>query len=170
MQTPAPEPPIGHRPKGRVAGLLHRTTRKQRVILASGVIVVLAAASVPFWALRGSSTPTPAFQLVAAASSTLRQTVSSTGTIEPAQQANLNFAASGQVTSVAVTVGQKVKAGQVLAKVNSAALSASVAQAEATEASDAAKLSADQAAGSGVTAAQLTADEAGDGRPEPGHR
>jgi membrane fusion protein, macrolide-specific efflux system len=160
MQTPAPESPIGHRPKGRVAGLLHRTTRKQRVILASGVIVVLAAASVPFWALGGSSTPTPTFQLVAAASSTLRQTVSSTGTIEPAQQANLNFAASGQVTSVAVTVGQKVKAGQVLAKVNSASLSASVAQAEATEASDAAKLSADQAAGSGVTAAQLTADEA----------
>jgi membrane fusion protein, macrolide-specific efflux system len=142
-----------------MAGLLHRTSRKQRVILAGGVIVVLAAASVGIWATGGSSASTPTFQLVAAASSTLRQTVSSTGTIEPAQQANLNFATSGQVTSVAVTVGQKVKAGHVLARVSSASLSASVAQAEATEASDAAKLSSDQAAGSSVTAAQLTADE-----------
>ncbi len=143
-----------------MAGLLHRTSRKQRVILASGVIVVLGAASAGFWVIGKPSTSTPAFQLVAAVSGTLRQTVSSTGTIEPAQEANLNFAVSGQVTSVAVTVGQTVKAGRVLAKVNSASLSADVAQAKATEASDAAKLSADQAAGSGVTAAQLTADEA----------
>src|SRR5262249_38403586 len=74
--------------------------------------------------------------------------------------ANLNFAVSGQVTSVAVTVGQKVMAGQVLATVNSASLAANVAQAKATQSSDAAKLSADQAAGSGVTAAQLAADQA----------
>jgi multidrug efflux pump subunit AcrA (membrane-fusion protein) len=143
-----------------MAGLLRRTSRKQRVILASGVIVVLGAAGAGFWVIGKPSTSTPTFQLVAAVSGTLRQTVSSTGTIEPAQEANLNFAVSGQVTSVAATVGQTVKAGQVLAKVNSASLSADVAQAEATEASDAAKLSADQAAGSGVTAAQLTADEA----------
>jgi macrolide-specific efflux system membrane fusion protein len=157
MQTPASEPPMGHRRKGRMATLLRRTSRKQRVIIAGGVIVALAAAGVGIWATGGSSAATPTFQLVAAASSTLRQTVSSTGTIEPAQQASLNFAASGQVTSVAVTVGQKVKAGQVLAKVSSASLSANVAQAEATEASDAAKLSADQTAG--VTGAQLTADQ-----------
>ena len=161
MQTPAPEPPAGHHRKSRMARLLRRTSRKQRAVIAGGVIVVLAAAGVGVWASEdGSSASTPTFQLVAAASSTLRQTVSSTGTIEPAQQANLNFAASGQVTAVDVTVGQKVKAGKVLAKVSSASLSASVAQAEATEASDASKLSSDQAAGSGVTAAQLTADEA----------
>ena len=156
-QTPAPESPTGHRRKGRMAGLLHRTSRKQRVILAGGVIVVLAAASVGIWATGGSSASTPTFQLVAAASSTLRQTVSSTGTIEPAQQANLNFATSGQVTSVSATVGEKVTAGKVLATVSSASLSADVAQAEATEATDAAKLSSDQAAG--VTSAQLTADQ-----------
>jgi multidrug efflux pump subunit AcrA (membrane-fusion protein) len=130
------------------------------VILAGGVIVVLGAAGGGFWATRGSSASTPTYQLVAAESSTLRQTESSTGTIEPAQQENLNFATSGQVTSVAVTVGQKVKAGQVLATVNSASLAANVAQAKATEASDAAKLSSDEAAGSGVTSAQLTADQA----------
>ena len=140
--------------------LLRRTSRKQRVILAGGAVVVLGAAGAGFWVTGKSSASPPAFQLVAAVSGTLRQTVSSTGTIEPARQGNLNFAVSGQVTSVAVTVGQTVKAGQVLAKVNSASLAASVAQAEAAEASDAAKLSADQAAGSAVTAAQLTADQA----------
>src|SRR5580698_1683924 len=159
MDTPAPEPSTGHRRQGRMAGLLRRTSRRQRVVLAGGVVVVLVAAGVGVWASQGSSAATPTFELVAAASSTLRQTVSSTGTIEPAQQANLNFATSGQVTSVDVTVGQKVTAGKVLAKVSSASLSANVAQAEATEASDAAKLSSDQAAGSAVTAAQLTADQ-----------
>jgi multidrug efflux pump subunit AcrA (membrane-fusion protein) len=157
--TPDSEPASGHRRMGRMARLVHRTTRRKRVILAGGVVVVLAAAGVGIWASQGSSAATPTYELVAAASSTLRQTVSSTGTIEPAQQANLNFATSGQVTAVEVTVGEKVTAGKVLAKVSSASLSADVAQAEATEASDAAKLSSDQAAGSAVTTAQLTADE-----------
>ena len=125
--------------------------------MAGGVVVVLVAAGVGIWLSEGSSAATPTFELVAAASSTLRQTVASTGTIEPAQQANLNFATSGQVTSVSATVGEKVTAGKVLATVSSASLSADVAQAEATEATDAAKLSSDQA--DGVTAAQLTADQ-----------
>jgi multidrug efflux pump subunit AcrA (membrane-fusion protein) len=165
MQVPAPEPPIGRRPgghrsKGTMARLLRRTSRKQRVILVGGLIIVLGAAGGGYWATRGSSSPsTPTYQLVAASSSTLRQTVSSSGTIEPAQQENLNFAASGQVTSVSATAGQKVKAGQVLATMNSASLAANVAQAKATESSDAAKLSSDQAA-SGTTSAQLAADEA----------
>jgi membrane fusion protein, macrolide-specific efflux system len=145
---------------GRMARVLHRTSRRRRAVLAGGVVVVLVAAGVGIWLSEGSSAATPTYELVAAASSTLRQTVSSTGTIEPAQQANLNFATSGQVTSVSATVGEKVTAGKVLATVSSASLSANVAQAEATQASDAAKLSSDQAAGSAVTAAQLTADEA----------
>src|SRR5215469_9280037 len=142
---------MGPLPKGRTTRLLNwisRRPRRRGVILAGGVIVVLGAAGGGFWATRGSSASTPAYQLVPAVSSTLRQTVSSTGTIEPAAQANLNFAASGQVTSVAATVGEKVNAGQVLATVNSASLAADVAQAKATQSSDAAKLSADQAAGS----------------------
>jgi multidrug efflux pump subunit AcrA (membrane-fusion protein) len=142
---------------GRMARVLHKTSRRQRAVMAGGVVVVLVAAGVGIWLSEGSSAATPTFELVAAASSTLRQTVASTGTIEPAQQANLNFATSGQVTSVSATVGEKVTAGKVLATVSSASLSADVAQAEATEATDAAKLSSDQA--DGVTAAQLTADQ-----------
>jgi len=141
-----------------MAGVLHRMSRRQRAVLAGGVVVVLVAAGVGIWLSEDSSaSATPTSELVAAASSTLRQTVSSSGTIEPAQQANLNFATSGQVTSVSATVGEKVTAGKVLATVSAASLSADVAQAQATEASDAAKLSSDQA--DGVTGAQLTADQ-----------
>lgn len=142
-----------------MARILHRMSRRQRAVLAGGVVVVLVAAGVGIWLSEDSSaSATPTSELVAAASSTLRQTVSSSGTIEPAQQANLNFATSGQVTAVSATVGEKVTAGKVLATVSSASLSADVAQAEATEATDAAKLSSDQSAG--VTSAQLTADQA----------
>jgi membrane fusion protein, macrolide-specific efflux system len=163
MPAPAPEPAIGNPPRGRRARLRHATTRsrprRQWAYLGGGVVIVaLVAAGGGYWALRGSPASTPTTELVAAASSTLGQTVSSTGTIEPAQQANLNFATSGQLTSVAVKVGQRVTTGQVLATVNSASLAASVAQAEATESSDAAKLSSDQASGSATTA-QLTADQ-----------
>src|ERR1700678_487008 len=155
--TPDADSAPSHRRRGRMARILHRMSRRQRAVLAGGVVVVLVAAGVGIWLSEDSSaSATATSELVAATSSTLRQTVASSGTIEPAQQANLNFATSGQVTSVSATVGEKVTAGKVLATVSSASLSADVAQAEATEASDAAKLSSDQADG---TAAQLTADQ-----------
>src|ERR1700735_1989813 len=155
-----PDADSGPRPRrrGGRARILHRMSRRQRAGLAGGVVVVLAAAGVGIWLSEDSSAAaTPTSELVAAASSPLRQTVSARGTIEPAQQANLNFATSGQVTSVSATVGEKVTAGKVLATVSSASLSGDVAQGEAPEAPDAAKLSSDQAAS--VTSAQLTADQ-----------
>ena len=57
---------------------------------------------------------------------TIQQTVASSGTIEPASQANLNFAVSGTVTAVNVKAGQTVTAGQVLATVDTTALSEDV--------------------------------------------
>ena len=45
---------------------------------------------------------------------TIQQTVASSGTIEPASQANLNFAVSGTVTAVDVKAGQTVTAGQIV--------------------------------------------------------
>ena len=62
---------------------------------------------------------------------TIQQTVASSGTIEPASQANLNFAVSGTVTAVDVKAGQTVTAGQVLATVDTTALSEDVSAAQA---------------------------------------
>src|SRR6202167_3211576 len=90
--TPDADSASSHRRRGRMARVLHRTSRRQRAVVAGGVVVVLVAAGVGIWLSEGSSAAAPTYELVAAASSTLRQTVASSGTIEPSQQANLNFA------------------------------------------------------------------------------
>ena len=68
-----------------------------------GLVVVLIAAAVglTLW-LTSSSSPAPGLTVttvtVTATTGTIQQTVASSGTLEPASQANLNFAVSGTVT------------------------------------------------------------------------
>jgi macrolide-specific efflux system membrane fusion protein len=89
---------------------------------------------------------------------TIRQSVSATGTLAPADQESLNFSVSGTVTGVHVAVGQKVAKGQALAVVDSAALAAGVAQAKAAVASAQARVDDDATNSAGDT--QTAADEA----------
>jgi multidrug efflux pump subunit AcrA (membrane-fusion protein) len=153
---PAPEPQrTGRRlPARRIA----RGIRRRPWLSALVALVVLAAGGGLFWWTGRDSTANaaPSYRLVAASLGTIRQTLSSTGTIEPAVQDSLDFAVSGQVTSVRVVAGQKVAAGAVLATVNSAALKANLAQAQASLASAQARVSADSSASS----TQLAADNA----------
>ena len=65
---------------------------------------------------------------------------------------------SGRVTAVDVTAGQTVAAGQALASIDDASLSAAQAQAQAQLANDQAQLATDQA--DGTTSAQLASDQA----------
>src|SRR6516165_12288093 len=80
--------------------------RRYRWAIAGAAVVVLAAAvALPLWLASGSSTPTGltvTTVTVPVTTGTIRQTVASSGTIEPASQANLNFAVSGTVTAVDV--------------------------------------------------------------------
>jgi membrane fusion protein, macrolide-specific efflux system len=92
------------------------------------------------------------------ATGTVRQSVSSTGTLAPASEENLNFSVSGEVTKVAVSEGQHVKKGQTLATVDSASLQATVAQAESTVASDEARVDDDSSNDASDT--QVAADKA----------
>jgi len=132
---------------------------RPRIAVPVAIVVLAAVAAGYWWSQRGSAaTPAPTYRLVAASTSTVRQTVTASGTIEPAAQDSLSFAVPGQVTSVRVSAGQRVKAGAVLATVDSAALTASVAQARATLAGNQARLSDDTAAGGSAT--QLSADSA----------
>jgi macrolide-specific efflux system membrane fusion protein len=103
---------------------------------------------------------------------TQRKTVSASGTIEPAEQADLNFSVSGEVTEVLVKEGDQVTAGQTLATVDDTLLQAQLtaAQAQLDAAEDkAASADADAAASadaaviaaeSDVTAAQEAVDNA----------
>lgn len=96
------------------------------VLAAAAVLVVGGGAGAWAMSRSSSSAATPATQLVAATSSTYSQSVSASGTIEPKRRADLSFAVSGTVTSVAVTVGQKVAKGAVLAAVDATVLRTAV--------------------------------------------
>ena len=113
------------------------------------VVVVLLLAGGGAWALTrpDAATATAGETLVAATTSTQRSTVSATGTIQPARRADLSFTVAGTVTSVPVSVGQTVTAGQSLATVGADTLEAAVTTAQAS-------LTAAQAA----LSAQLDAD------------
>jgi len=126
--------------------------------LIVSVVVIAAGVVITGWAWAAGSSSAAAPRLGTATLGTIRQTVLATGTIAAAQQANLNFGVSGQVTAVSATVGQQVKAGQTLATVDAASLPSQVAQAKAAVAASEARVAADQA--SGAPAAQLNADNA----------
>jgi len=130
-----------------------------RPFIVAGVVLVVAGGSVGAWAVtRSTAAPNLSHRLFPAVRTTLRQTLSANGTIEPTTTDTLSFAASGQVTAVSATVGQRVTAGQNLATMESASLQAQVAQAKATLAEDQSRLSQDES--SGASSAQIAADQA----------
>jgi multidrug efflux pump subunit AcrA (membrane-fusion protein) len=131
---------------------------KRWVIVTAAVVVVVAGGGVAAWVATRPANAATTTGFATATLTTLRQTLSSSGTIEPAQQSDLNFAVSGQVTAVNVVQGQHVTKGQALATVNSASLAANVAQAQATLSSDQSRLSSDQ--DSGASSTQVNADQA----------
>ncbi|HTI26093.1 MAG TPA: biotin/lipoyl-binding protein, partial [Kutzneria sp.] len=133
-----------------------RLTRRRVIIIVAAVVVATGGGVA--WAATRPTADASTTSFATATTATLKQTVSSSGTIQPAQQQNLNFAVSGQVTGVTATVGQQVTVGQALATVNSAALAANVAEAQATVSTDQARLSSDQTAG--ASSAQIAADQA----------
>ena len=78
--------------------------------------------------------------------------VSGTGSLLPVGRMNVNFKQTGVLTEVDVKVGDKVTTGQVLARIDSSAQQAALAQAQASLASSQANLQATQ---SPLTAAQI---------------
>ena len=111
------------------------------------------------WAGTGSTaSAAPSSFVSPVVRTTMRQTLSTTGTIAPAATATLSFGASGQVTAVDATVGLRVTKGEILATMDSPTLKAQAAQAVASLAGARSQLSQDQA--SGASSAQLAADQA----------
>lgn len=128
-------------------------------ITAGVAVVILAGAGTGIYfdvSGSGNSAAAATTTVNTVSTGTIRQSVSATGSLAPAQEESLSFSASGQVTSVKVKVGDTVKKGQALATVESAALASSVAQAKATVASDQARVDDD----SGASSTQLAADKA----------
>ncbi|MFD1369431.1 efflux RND transporter periplasmic adaptor subunit [Actinoplanes sichuanensis] len=115
----------------------------------------------------GATAATAAERTVTVQQGTVTKTATADGTLESASTASATFETSGTVTSISVKVGDKVKKGQVLAKVDPAAAQRSLDAAEADL--DAAQDALDRAEDAGsdtsdaenqVTEANLAVDEA----------
>jgi macrolide-specific efflux system membrane fusion protein len=111
-------------------------------------------------------------QVVEVTSGTIGETVSAEGTVAAAATEDLSFGSSGTVTSVWVTAGDTVTAGQVLATLDSAELESALAAAEADLADAEAQLDDAEDAGESderievLEASVITAQDAVDAAAE----
>ena len=137
----------------RIAGRFRAVRRRWWVISLVAVVTVVAGGWT--WMSRGDGTDTQRITATVARG-TYKTTVSATGTITPRRQEDLGFSSAGTVTGVAVSVGDKVKKGDVLATIDTTSLLAQLDAAEAQVTAAQTQLSED----SGASATQLAADRA----------
>jgi multidrug efflux pump subunit AcrA (membrane-fusion protein) len=131
---------------------------RKRVIWSAVAVVVLAGGAGAWFVLAPSEAQSTTTATATVTSGPQRQTVSATGTVQPAQRADLEFAVSGEVTAVLVAEGDTVTAGQALARVDDALLAAQVDAADS--ALDAAQARRDDDTAAGATDTRLAADDA----------
>jgi macrolide-specific efflux system membrane fusion protein len=116
----------------REAKRSRRTDRRTWIVAAVAAFLLLAGAGVVLWRLNGSSTAgTTTERTVEVTQQTIKQTVGSTGTVQPKRRADLSFSTAGTVSSVKVSIGQHVVKGQRLATIDTAALKADLDAAKA---------------------------------------
>lgn len=102
-----------------MAGSAGRRRRRRRIALLATVLA-LAGAGAAYFLLReetkSGAGAVPASEVVRKGD--VRATVSGVGTLQPQKSVSLGFGAGGRVKSVEVHLGQKVRAGQVLARLD----------------------------------------------------
>ena len=121
-----------------------------------GIVVVAAVVVGVFILSRGANNNASAATTLSTAQvtrDTIQATVSSNGAVQPNADLNLAFGSSGTVAQVNVKAGQRVNAGDVLAKIDDSQLQLAVTQAQAGLASAQANLETTKA---GATQKDLT--------------
>lgn len=93
------------------------------------ILVLAAVAGSVFVVVRNNNNNQP--ELIEARIGNVEQRVVVSGNVEPADRIKLSFESGGRITLLAYDVGQSVKAGDVLAQLDVADTSASLAQAQA---------------------------------------
>ncbi|MSZ76677.1 MAG: secretion protein HlyD [Actinobacteria bacterium] len=138
---------------------MSRPTRpRHRAWLAVLVAVLVAAASAGGWLLTRDTSQAVSSSTATIATETVEETVSASGTVEPARTADLDFEVGGTVTRTFVEVGDTVRTGERLAAVDDAALVATRSAAAASLEAAVAQLADDQDAG--ASDVQVAADQA----------
>jgi multidrug resistance efflux pump len=137
--------------------------RRLRRAIPAGVVAVLVAASIAAVWTNASASPLDAYRTTAVTTGSVEQRLDLTGSVQRVNQVSQSFAVNGTVSSVSVTVGDTVQAGQALASLATGPLRSAVTGAEAGLAQAKATLESDQASTStavttstGVTQASST--------------
>ncbi|MEP9365652.1 efflux RND transporter periplasmic adaptor subunit [Nocardioides sp. CN2-186] len=131
---------------------------RRRAWLALPVVLLVAAASSGAWLLTRDSSEAAASTTATVSTQTMQETVSADGTLAARRTRDESFAVSGTVTRVAVSAGDRVAKGDVLATVGSDALLAARTAAVASLNASVAQLDDDEDAG--ASDVQIAADQA----------
>lgn len=107
--------------------------RTRRQYLVSAVVVLAVIGVAGCWFLSHAESATAEATVATVSTGTFQETVTGSGTIAPAKQADLDFAVSGRVTAVEVEAGDTVSKGDVLATLDTVSLDAALASAEAQQ-------------------------------------
>jgi HlyD family secretion protein len=100
----------------------HRWRNRLIWLAAAAVLVAVAVVIVLKTMVLGGGSATAAVQTAKVERGSISKTVSTTGTAAAQSTTNLSFTQSGKVTAVNVKLGQEVKAGDVLAELDSTSL------------------------------------------------
>ncbi len=114
---------------------------KKAITIAVILTVVLALGLLAYraYAVR-RSVPTAELETIHVERGTIVATVNATGSVAPKARVTLAFKSAGRVAEILVEEGERVEAGQILARLETADLELAVAQAEATLAMSEAQL------------------------------
>lgn len=136
---------------------LHEKVGRRLVIRTIGVIAAIAAVWVALIVMhnRKTAATTVRYETAPVARGNLVETVSATGTLAPVNQVEVGSEVSGTMKTVEVGYNDRVKVGQVLARIDTSKLAAQVQQSESALESARAKV-LDAEATLTESAAQLT--------------
>ena len=127
-----------------------------RLILLLAIVIIIG---VLIWQLRQAATPTTSNAATASVTQgNLAVSVTGSGPAQAVQSRTMSFGVSGTVQDVLVQVGDSVKAGQPLARLDTTTLNLAVQQAEASVKSAEANVAAAQ--GKGTTAQDIASAQA----------
>jgi trimeric autotransporter adhesin len=104
--------------------------RFRRLAITGLVVAVVAAGAGTAYAARSSSGPS--YRLASAVPAVVTANLAEVGTLAPVHQADVSFAVTGTVQTVAVQAGQHVAAGQKLGTLDAAPLQAALTAAQST--------------------------------------
>lgn len=124
-------PTVKGRRSLRLGALVPRTRRGKVLGVLALLLIVGLAAGYGLLRPQAAASTTTTKQTLTISKTTLKSTVSASGTLQPERQADLTFSSSGKVTSVLVAVGDQVTAGQALAAIDPAALKIALQSASA---------------------------------------